>query len=41
MKKKNDSFALGLLIAGAVSALCLKGMKLIGDKLEKEEKKKP
>jgi hypothetical protein len=41
MKKKNDSILLGTLIAGVVSALCLKGMKLIGDKMEKAEKKEP
>lgn len=41
MKKKNDSFLLGSVIAGVVSALCLQGMKLIGKKLENDEKKKP
>ena len=34
MKKKNDSYLLGSLIAGAVSALCLAGMKLVGKKLD-------
>ena len=38
MKKKNDSFLLGSLIAGVVSALCLQGMKLVGKKMEKDEK---
>lgn len=41
MKKKNDSFLLGSLIAGVVSALCLQGMKLVGKKMEKDEKKMP
>ena len=41
MKKKNDSFLLGSLIAGVVSALCLQGMKLVGKKMEKDEKKTP
>ena len=41
MKKKNDSILLGSLIAGVVSALCLQGMKLIGKKMEEDEKKKP
>jgi len=41
MKKKNDSFLLGSLIAGVVSALCLQGMKLIGKKMDTDEKKKP
>lgn len=40
MKKKNDSFLLGSLLAGVVSALCLQGMKLIGKKLDQEQKKK-
>jgi len=39
MKKKNDSFLLGSLIAGVVSALCLQGMKLIGKKMDSKEKK--
>lgn len=41
MKKKNDSYLLGSLIAGAVSALCLAGMKLVGKKLDEKEEKKP
>ena len=41
MKKKNDSFLLGSLIAGVVSALCLQGMRLVGKKMEKDEKKTP
>ena len=41
MKKKNDSILLGSLIAGVVSALCLQGMKLVGKKMEDDEKKKP
>ena len=41
MTKKKDSAVLGSLIAGVVSALCLAGMKLIGNKMEKDEKKKP
>lgn len=41
MKKKNDSFLLGSVIAGVISALCLQGMKLIGKKMENDEKKKP
>lgn len=41
MKKKNDGFLLGSVIAGAVSALCLQGMRLIGKKMENDEKKKP
>ena len=41
MKKQKDSFLLGTVIAGVVSALCLRGMKLIGKKMENEEKKKP
>ena len=40
MQKKNDSFLLGSLLAGVVSALCLQGMKLIGKKLDQEQKKK-
>lgn len=39
MKKKNDSFLLGSLLAGIVSALCLQGMKLVGDKMDREKKK--
>ena len=38
MKKKNDSFLLGSLIAGVVSALCLQGMKLVGKQMEKKKK---
>ena len=41
MKKKNDSFLLGSLIAGVVSALCLQVMKLVGKKMETDEKKTP
>ena len=41
MKKKNDSYLLGSLIAGAVSALCLAGMKLVGKKMDENEEKKP
>ena len=41
MTKKKDSALLGSLIAGAVSALCLAGMKAIGRKMDKDEKKKP
>ena len=41
MKKKNDSYLLGSLIAGAVSALCLAGMKLVGKKMDEKEEKKP
>ena len=41
MTKKKDSALLGSLIAGAVSALCLAGMKAIGKKLDKDKKKKP
>ena len=41
MKKKNDSYLLGTLIAGAVSALCLAGMKLVGKKMDEKEEKKP
>lgn len=41
MKKKNDSFLLGSVIAGVISALCLQGMKLIDNKMEENEKKKP
>lgn len=41
MQKKNDSFLLGSLIAGVVSALCLQGMKLIGKKMDENQKKKP
>ncbi len=40
MKKKNDSFLLGSLIAGVVSALCLQGMKLVDKKIAENEKKK-
>ena len=40
MKKKNDSFLLGSLIAGVVSALCLQGMKLVDKKMAENEKKK-
>ena len=40
MKKKNDSFLLGSLIAGIVSALCLQGMKLVDKKISENEKKK-
>ena len=40
MKKKNDSFLLGSLIAGIVSALCLQGMKLVDKKIAENEKKK-
>lgn len=39
MKKKNDSFLLGSLIAGAISVLCLQGMKLVGKKMDEKEKK--
>ena len=39
MKKKNDNILLGSVIAGVVSALCLQGMKLIGKKMDNEEKK--
>ena len=38
MTKKKDSALLGSLIAGAVSALCLAGMKAIGRKMDKDEK---
>lgn len=41
MAKKKDSVFLGSLIAGVVSALCLTGMKMIGNKMDKDEKKKP
>ena len=41
MKKKNDSFLLGSLIAGIVSALCLQGMKLVDKKMAEAQKKKP
>ena len=41
MKKKNDSYLVGTLIAGAVSVLCLAGMKLVGKKMEEKEEKKP
>lgn len=41
MQKKKDSYLLGSLVAGAVSALCLAGMKLVGKKLDKKEEKKP
>ena len=37
MKKAQAALALALL--GAVSALCLKGMKRVGELLEREEKK--
>lgn len=37
MKKREAAIALSLL--GLVSAACLKGMKLIGEKLEKEKQK--
>ena len=40
MKKKNESYLLGSLIAGAVSALCLAGMKLVGKKMDKKAEKK-
>ena len=40
-QKKNDSFLLGSILAGVVSALCLQGMKLVGKKIEEHEKKKP
>ncbi len=40
MKKKNDSFLLGSLLAGAISALCLQGMKIIDKKMEENKKKK-
>ena len=39
MKKKNDSFLLGSLIAGIVSALCLQGMKLVDKKMAENQKK--
>ena len=41
MKKKNDSFLLGSLIAGVVSALCLQGMKLVDKKWLKMKKRSP
>ena len=41
MQKKKDSYLLGSLVAEAVSALCLAGMKLVGKKLDKKEEKKP
>jgi len=41
MKKKNESYLLGSLIAGAVSALCIAGMKLVGKKMDEKEEKKP
>ena len=41
MKKKNESYLLGSLIAGAVSALCIVGMKLVGKKMDEKEEKKP
>jgi len=41
MNKTNDSFLLGSLSAGVVSALCLQGMKLIGKKIDEDAKKKP
>ena len=41
VNKRKDSYLLGGLIAGLVSALCLQGMKLVGKKMEKDEKKKP
>lgn len=40
MRKKNDNLALGALLAGVISALCLQGMKLVGKKMEADEKKK-
>ena len=41
MKKKNDSFLLGSLLAGVVSALCLQGMKLIGKNWIRSKKRSP
>ena len=37
--KKNNHFVLGSIIVSVVSYLCLKGMKAIDKKLEKENKK--
>ena len=36
---KKAQLALALALLGAVSALCLKGMKRVGEILEREEKK--
>ena len=41
MTKRKDSPLLGALLTGVVSALCLQGMKLIGKRMDEEEKKKP
>lgn len=41
MPKKKETYRIGVLIAGLVSALCLGGMKLVGKKMEKEAEKKP
>lgn len=41
MTKKKDSILLGSIIAGLVSALCVQGMKLVGKRIEENEKKKP
>ena len=41
MTKKKDSALLGSLIAGIVSALCIQGMKLVGKRMDEQEKKKP
>jgi len=39
-KKRNDSYLLGSLTAGAIAALCLAGMKLVGKKMDKKAEKK-
>lgn len=41
MQKKKESILIGSLVAGAVSALCLAGMKLVGKKMDEKEEKKP